>query len=92
MGPNAGGHVRVALPDVAAHNEDVYEVRDRFPLEGLSIGHGRADSHGSSEVIGGDYFFSLSAWRIMCFWTTPRKCWPLVISRQFANTSPSPSS
>ncbi len=52
LGPNAGSHARVPLPDVAAQNDDVYEMGDHFSPEGLSSGNGQADPQGSSEVRG----------------------------------------
>eukprot|EP00903_Cladosiphon_okamuranus_P019934 g18320.t1 len=54
LGPNAGSNPRAPLlADVGTHqeNEDVYEVRDRFSLGELSLGSGRAGSHGSSEAM-----------------------------------------
>lgn len=56
LGPNAGSHPRAPLPphaDVVGtqqEDDDVYEVGDRFSLGELSVGSGRAESHGSSEV------------------------------------------
>lgn len=54
LGPNAGSQPRAPpQPDVGTPQEkdDVYGVGDRFSLGELSTGSGRADSHGSSEVI-----------------------------------------
>lgn len=54
LGPNAGSHPRAPpLPDAGTQqeNDDVYEVGDRFSLEEVSLGSGRAESHGSSEVL-----------------------------------------
>lgn len=52
LGPNAGSHVRVPLTDVAAQNDDVDEMEDRFSPGGLSSGNALADPQGSSEVRG----------------------------------------
>ena len=56
LGPNAGSHARAPpLPAVGVgtqrENDDVYEVGDRFSLEDLSLGSGRVESHGISEVL-----------------------------------------
>lgn len=55
LGPNAGSDARgPPLPDMAVQqeNDDVYEVGDppRLSSEDLSVGSGRAESHGSAEV------------------------------------------